>query len=172
MVAFARIAASSSRNRPETRQSPNGCVNKAPGPKNAALHHSKSMSLIGARTQSRPKVDKNEGMYVPCVYKKEIPMSESAVDTRLAKNQRINLRATDRQESLLRRAAEATDHTLTEFILGSAVEHAERVMADRRWFIATEDQFEEFKRLLDAPLPSTTKFEKLFARPSVFSDKA
>ena len=73
---------------------------------------------------------------------------------------------------VLRRAAEATDHTLTEFILGSAVEHAERVMADRRWFIATEDQFEEFKRLLDAPLPSTTKFEKLFARPSVFSDKA
>ena len=34
--------------------------------------------------------------------------------------------------------------------------------------IATEDQFEEFKRLLDTPLPSTTKFEKLFARPSVF----
>ena len=147
-------------------------MNKAPGPKSAALRHSKSMSLIGARTQWRPKVDKNEGVYVPCVYKKEIPMSESAVDTRLAKNQRINLRATDRQESLLRRAAEATDHTLTEFILGSAVEHAERVMADRRWFIATEDQFEEFKRLLDAPLPSTTKFEKLFARPSVFSDEA
>ena len=32
------------------------------------------------------------------------------------------------------------------------------------------DQFDEFNRLLDAPLPSTTKFEKLFARPSVFSD--
>ncbi|WP_206475515.1 DUF1778 domain-containing protein [Microbacterium sp. KRD172] len=98
-------------------------------------------------------------------------MSEPVVGNRLAKNQRINLRATDRQESLLRRAAEATDHTLTEFILGSAVDHAERVLADRRWFVATEEQFEEFTRLLDAPLPSTTKFEKLFARPSVFSDE-
>jgi uncharacterized protein (DUF1778 family) len=99
-------------------------------------------------------------------------MSESAVDARLAKNQRINLRATDRQETLLRRAAEATDHTLTEFILGSAVEHAERVLADRRWFIATDDQFEEFTRLLDAPLPTTSKFQRLFSRPSVFSDEA
>ncbi|QEE60139.1 DUF1778 domain-containing protein [Salinibacterium sp. dk2585] len=97
-------------------------------------------------------------------------MSESAADTRLAKNQRINLRATDRQENLLRRAAEATDHTLTEFILGSAVEHAERVLADRRWFIATEEQFEEFSRMLDLPLPKLTKFEKLFSRPTVFSD--
>lgn len=99
-------------------------------------------------------------------------MSESAVESRLAKNQRINLRATDRQESLLRRAAEATDHTLTDFILGSAVEQAERVLADRRWFLATEEQFDEFSRLLDAPLPSTTKFETLFARQTVFSDEA
>lgn len=99
-------------------------------------------------------------------------MSESALDTRLAKKQRINLRATDRQENLLRRAAEATDHTLTDFILGSAVEQAERVLADRRWFIATDEQFEEFNRLLDAPLPSTSKLERLFARSAVFSDEA
>ena len=32
--------------------------------------------------------------------------------------------------------------------------------------------FEEFKRILDAPLPTMPKFEKLFARPSVFSDDA
>lgn len=99
-------------------------------------------------------------------------MSDSVATNRLAKNQRINLRATDRQEVLLRRAAEATDHTLTEFILGSAVEHAERILADRRWFIATDEQFEEFTRLLDAPIPTTSKLEKLFARPSVFSDEA
>lgn len=74
--------------------------------------------------------------------------------------------------ALIRRAAEATDHTLTEFILGSAVEHAERVLADRRWFIATEEQFTEFSRLLDEPLPSTAKLEKLFSRPSAFADEA
>lgn len=89
-------------------------------------------------------------------------MPETPIDTR--KNQRINLRTTERQEALLRRAAEATDHTLTEFIMDSAVEHAQRVLADRRWFTATEEQFSEFLRLLDAPLPETDKFERLFAR--------
>lgn len=92
--------------------------------------------------------------------------------TRLAKSQRIDLRATERQEALLRRAAEATDRTLTDFVLGSAVEQAERVLADRRWFTASEEQFSEFVRLLDAPLPTTSKFDRLFARRSRFANDA
>lgn len=91
-------------------------------------------------------------------------MPERSTDIRRAKSQRINLRTTERQEALLRRAAEATDNTLTDFIMASAVEHAERVLADRRWFTATDEQFAEFLSLLDAPLPSTDKFERLFAR--------
>ena len=90
-------------------------------------------------------------------------------DTRSARSQRLNVRATQRQEALLRRAAQATDHTLTDFILSSAVEQAERVLADRRWFAATDAQFNEFLVLLDAPLPSTSKFDALFSRPSRFS---
>ncbi len=97
-------------------------------------------------------------------------MAEISNETRTAKSQRINLRATERQEDLLRRAAETTDHTLSEFILGSAVEHAQRVLADRRWFAATDAQFDEFLRMLDAPLPSTSKFDRLFARRSRFDD--
>lgn len=97
-------------------------------------------------------------------------MSDTSIDLRMTKSQRINLRATERQESVLRQAAEATDHTLTEFILSSAVEQAQRVLADRRWFSATEEQYEEFLRLLEAPLPSTAKFDRLFARRSRFAD--
>lgn len=96
----------------------------------------------------------------------------SDTESRISKSQRINLRTTERQEQLLRRAAAATDHTMSDFILDSAVEHAERILADRRWFTATEEQFEEFVRLLDAPLPSTTRFDKLFARQSRFVDPA
>lgn len=95
-------------------------------------------------------------------------MSKPAVETRTTKNQRISLRATERQEAILRRAAEATDSTLTDFVLGSAVEHAERVLTDRRWFTATEEQFEEFLRLLDEPIPSTSRFKKLFSQESRF----
>ena len=96
-------------------------------------------------------------------------MSNTSTQSRHPKSERINLRATSRQEELLRRAAEATDHTLTEFILDSAVERAHRVLADARWFTATEEQYVEFLRLLDAPLPSTEKFDRLFSRPSPFS---
>jgi len=93
-------------------------------------------------------------------------VADPTTDTRLSKSRRINLRATSRQEDLLRRAAEATDHTVTDFVLDSAVDRAQRVLADLRWFTATEEQYAEFVRLLDAPLPSTDKFERLFARPA------
>ncbi|WP_028245325.1 DUF1778 domain-containing protein [Pseudoclavibacter soli] len=97
-------------------------------------------------------------------------MIDIGTATHPAKNQRFNLRATDRQEAVLRRAAEATDRTLTDFVLNSAVEQAHRVLADRRWFSATDEQFAEFVRLLDEPLPSTTKFDRLFSRRSRFSE--
>jgi uncharacterized protein (DUF1778 family) len=97
-------------------------------------------------------------------------MSETT--TRTAKSASINLRATERQKALLRRAAEATDHSLTDFILDSAVDQAERVLADRRWFTASDEQFAEFQRLLDAPLPTTSNFDRLFARRSRFANDA
>lgn len=93
----------------------------------------------------------------------------SDITTRSAKSETINLRATQRQKETLRRAAEATDHSLTEFILGSAVDEAERVLADRRWFVATDEQFDEFVRLLDEPLPTTAKFDRLFSRKTCFA---
>lgn len=88
--------------------------------------------------------------------------------SRTAKNQRIEVRATERQEAILRQAASATDRTMTDFILDSAVDHAERILAERRWFVATPEQYDEFLRLLDEPLESTEKFEKLWSRPSPF----
>lgn len=83
------------------------------------------------------------------------------------KSERINLRASTREESLLRRAAEAEDVPVSAFILGSAVEQAERVLADRRWFTAAPEQFEEFMGLLDEPV-QTERLAELFSRPSPF----
>lgn len=97
-------------------------------------------------------------------------MAEPTTGVRSAKSSRINLRATRRQEELLRRAAEATDHTITDFVLDSAVDRAQRVLADLHWFTAGDEQYAEFVRLLDAPLPSTEKFDRLFSRPSPFAE--
>ena len=88
--------------------------------------------------------------------------------TASAKSQRINLRTSERQEALLRQAAEVSDTSLSEFILRSAVEQAQRVLTDRRWFVATDEQYDEFVRLLDAPLPETTKLKRLLTKESPF----
>ena len=90
-----------------------------------------------------------------------------AAPSRSAKSQQINFRATNRQADVLRRAAAATDRTLTDFVLDSAVDRAETILADRRWFSVTESQWEAFVELLDAPLPST-KFRALKDRPDPF----
>lgn len=90
--------------------------------------------------------------------------------SRASKSQRLNVRVTNRQEQLIRRAAEATDRSMTDFILESASIEAERVLADRRWFVATDTQWDEFTRLLESPLPTQSKLAKLAQRPTPFSE--
>jgi uncharacterized protein (DUF1778 family) len=87
-----------------------------------------------------------------------------------SKTQRINLRATARQESVIRRAADATHRSVTDFILDAASVEAERIMADRRRFELGEEQWVEFERLLEEPLPSNSKLARLAARTSPFSE--
>ncbi|MEI2778586.1 MAG: DUF1778 domain-containing protein [Tetrasphaera sp.] len=95
-------------------------------------------------------------------------MSTSSV--RSAKTQQINFRATTRQAELLRRAAAVTDSTLTDFVLDSAVVRAERILADRRWFAVTDEQWDEFTAAIDEPLASTARFQELKRRPDPFTD--
>lgn len=97
-------------------------------------------------------------------------MTKETVTTKASRDQRLNFRASARQESMIRRAAEATDSTVTDFILGSVMESAERVLADRTWFVADEEQWAEFQRLLDTPLPPMPKLDRLLRRVSPFDE--
>ena len=90
--------------------------------------------------------------------------------TRPTKSQQLNFRTTHRQADLLRRAAAASDTTVTDFVLDSAVERAGRVLADQRLFGIDQAQWDEFVALLDAPLPSTERFHALKSRPDPFVD--
>ena len=90
-------------------------------------------------------------------------MSGDVVQAPVNKSQRINLRASARQESILRQAADSANTSMTEFILSNAVAQAERVLADRRWFVIGDQQFADFEQLIDEPLPSTKKLERLLA---------
>lgn len=98
-------------------------------------------------------------------------MSRDLVGQRAARQCRINLRASARQEQLLKQAAAATDRTVTDFILETAVVEADRVLADRRWFLIDDECWGEFQRLLEQPARDLPKLRALLTQPSPFADE-
>lgn len=97
-------------------------------------------------------------------------MTIETTPTKANRGQRLNFRVSVHQELMIRRAAEATDSTITDFILSSVLSSAERVLADRAWFVADDEQWAQFQRLLDAPLTPMPKLDRLLQRESPFDE--
>jgi Protein of unknown function (DUF1778) len=57
---------------------------------------------------------------------------------------------------------------VTDFVLESATANAERVLADRRWFVLSDEAWSEFQAPLDAPLTRTPKLSVLLREPTIF----
>ncbi len=85
-------------------------------------------------------------------------------------------RATDRWEfrveaqadEFVRRAANVSRRTLTDFVVEAAVVAADRVLGDRTHFVVEDVQWTRFVELLDRPPQENPGLTKLFAKPSVF----
>ena len=90
---------------------------------------------------------------------------ETPESSRQSKDSRLNLRVSTNQEQLIRRAAAATERSVTDFVLDSAAERAETVLAERRWFILSEEQFDRFEELLDAPFEPSDALRSFLATP-------
>ncbi len=69
-----------------------------------------------------------------------------------ARTTRLGLRATQRQQQLIHRAAEALNKSVTEFVLESACEAAENTLLDQRLFMLEDDDWQKFKAALDQPV--------------------
>lgn len=65
---------------------------------------------------------------------------------------RINLRVSERQERVLRAAADLTGETLTGFLLAAATERAEEVMARAQRIEVNSEAFERFLAAIDGPV--------------------
>lgn len=76
---------------------------------------------------------------------------------------RLGLRTTVAQQHLLRRAAEATHKSLTDFVLDSACAAAEQALADQRYFLLNDAQWEKFEAALARPTQTKSTLVKLFA---------
>ena len=81
-----------------------------------------------------------------------------------ARSARYGLRATPEQEAVLRRAAEVSHKSLTDFILDSACLAAEQTLLDQGLFMVSGSQAEALLDLLDRPEHDNAGLRDLFAR--------
>ncbi|KNZ32349.1 MAG: hypothetical protein AD742_11160 [Methylibium sp. NZG] len=84
--------------------------------------------------------------------------------TAATRSARLGLRATPQQEAVLRRAAEVSHKSMTEFILDSAYKAAEQTLLDQRLFLISENQSQAFLDLLDRPEQDNAGLKDLLSR--------
>jgi uncharacterized protein (DUF1778 family) len=78
---------------------------------------------------------------------------------------RLGLRATPQQAAELRRAAEVSNKSMTDFILDSAYQAAEQTLLDQRLFLETGPQSQALLSLMDRPASDNPGLKDLFSRP-------
>jgi uncharacterized protein (DUF1778 family) len=95
-------------------------------------------------------------------------MTNAIASTRSA---RLGLRATPEQETVLRRAAEVTHKSLTDFILDAAYQAAEQTLLDQRVFMVSGSQYQALLEMLNRPESNNPGLTDLFSRRPVWANK-
>ena len=91
-------------------------------------------------------------MYGKCVYNSLMATAKQRWDFRVEPD-------TDR---LVRQAAEASERTLTDFVVDAAILEAERLLADRNRFVLDGADWDRFVELLDRPPRENPGLRELF----------
>jgi uncharacterized protein (DUF1778 family) len=84
---------------------------------------------------------------------------------------KIQLRLRPDQKALIARAAELCRTTLSNFMLEHAYEAAQQVLADQVDIVMPPEEWEAFRKALDAPPREIPALKKLLAEASVFDGK-
>jgi uncharacterized protein (DUF1778 family) len=80
------------------------------------------------------------------------------------KRQRVDLRIAEQDRDLFDRAASVQRESLSQFLVESGRERAERLLADRTSFDLTSDDWEVFASALDRPAQVRPELVELFKR--------
>lgn len=84
-----------------------------------------------------------------------------------SRTKRFNLRATPRQQQLIKVAAARQGRSATDFILESACEKAEQSLSDQTRFVLNDKQWRLFMEALDRPPHVVPQIKKLFSSPPI-----
>jgi uncharacterized protein (DUF1778 family) len=80
------------------------------------------------------------------------------------KTQRVHLRVAVGDDELFRSAAAAAEESLSQFLVESGRERAERVLADRTRFVLSPAEWRAFTAALDRPAREIPQVVELFRR--------
>lgn len=84
------------------------------------------------------------------------------------RTEKLDLRLTPAAKQTLAAAAAADRRSVSEFVLDSALARADDMLAQRRHFGLSAEQWEEFLLALDAAPRELPAVANLFSQPSVF----
>jgi uncharacterized protein (DUF1778 family) len=87
--------------------------------------------------------------------------------TRTKRTEKLDLRLTPTAKRALQSAAEASHKTVSDFVLESALERADTVLADRQVFRLDARRWNAFLAALDAPAKPRPRLARLLSEPSV-----
>ena len=94
-------------------------------------------------------------------------MSTPLTHGRPTKDGRIAVRATSEERALIAQASEITATTVSDFVLRASIARAEDVLAERRTFRLSEEQWTAFTAMLDRPVTEKSRLRRLLTEPSV-----
>ena len=86
----------------------------------------------------------------------------------VSRTEKLDLRLTSSAKHLLQSAAVASQRSVSEFVLESALARAEETLPDRRHFGLDAERWATFQAALDAPPCKLPRLGKLLREPSVF----
>ena len=88
--------------------------------------------------------------------------------SQVLRTEKLDLRLTPSAKRVLQSAASASQRSVSEFVLESALARAEETLPDRRRFGLDAERWAEFQAALDAPPRKLPRLRKLLREPSVF----
>jgi uncharacterized protein (DUF1778 family) len=87
--------------------------------------------------------------------------------TQKTRTERLNVRVTEDQARLIRRAAKETRANMSSFLVESACLRAEEALASQQHFVYTEKQWSAFIAALDRPEQDKPRLRALLSEPSI-----
>ena len=90
---------------------------------------------------------------------------------RAARTEKLDLRLSSAAKHMLRAAAAASNRSISDFVLESALARANETLAERRHFGLDAQQWEKFMEALDAPPRAHPRMAQLLNEPSIFDPK-